>query len=69
MAPNAKAAENQAEVILVGCGAPLRGMGWYHAVQLLGDECPHAKLCYIVEPWFMGGGTNMFSAFMLCSTG
>ena len=25
----------QAEVILVGCGAPNRGMGWYHAVQML----------------------------------
>ena len=26
---------SQAEVILVGCGAPDRGMGWYHAVQML----------------------------------
>ena len=25
----------QAEVVLVGCGAPNRGMGWYHAVQML----------------------------------
>ena len=25
----------QAEVILVGCGAPNRGMGWYHAIQML----------------------------------
>lgn len=32
--PNAAAA-NQAEVVLVGCGAPNRGMGWYHAVQML----------------------------------
>ncbi len=23
----------QAEVVLVGCGCPLRGMGWYHAVS------------------------------------
>lgn len=28
----------QAEVILVGCGAPNRGMGWYHAVQMLDDK-------------------------------
>ncbi len=48
--------ENQAEVILIGCGCPLRGMGWYHAVQMLGNECPSAKLCHIVEPWFLGGG-------------
>ena len=49
--------KGQAEVILVGCGCPLRGMGWYHAVQLLGNECPSAKLTSIVEPWFMGAGT------------
>jgi hypothetical protein len=29
------AKEGQAEVILVGCGAPNRGMGWYHAIQML----------------------------------
>jgi len=50
--------KDQAEVILVGCGAPLRGMGWYHAVQMLGGECPTAKLCHIVEGWFMGGGAS-----------
>jgi len=48
----------QAEVILVGCGCPLRGMGWYHAVQMLGNECPSAKLCHIVEPWFLGPGAS-----------
>mmetsp|Transcript_29531 Transcript_29531/g.63606 ORF Transcript_29531/g.63606 Transcript_29531/m.63606 type:complete len:369 (+) Transcript_29531:132-1238(+) len=50
--------KDQAEVILVGCGAPLRGMGWYHAVQMLGGECSSAKLCHIVEPWFLGGGAS-----------
>ena len=29
------AGDGQAEVILAGCGAPNRGMGWYHAVQML----------------------------------
>ena len=29
------AKQGQAEVVLVGCGAPNRGMGWYHAVQML----------------------------------
>ena len=33
--PTAAAGTNQAEVVLVGCGAPNRGMGWYHAVQML----------------------------------
>mmetsp|Transcript_13746 Transcript_13746/g.40202 ORF Transcript_13746/g.40202 Transcript_13746/m.40202 type:complete len:416 (-) Transcript_13746:106-1353(-) len=50
------AEEGQAEVILVGCGAPNRGMGWYHAVQMLEKQCPSASLDYIVEPWFMGAG-------------
>jgi len=50
--------KDQAEVILIGCGCPLRGMGWYHAVQMLGNECPSAKLTSIVEPWFMGAGAE-----------
>jgi predicted dehydrogenase len=58
MVSDATAGPNQTEVVLVGCGCPLRGMGWYHAVQLLGDECPSAKLCFIVEPWFMGPGAS-----------
>jgi hypothetical protein len=47
----------QCEVVLVGCGAPGRGMGWYHAEQLLKNKCPSAVLKYIVEPWFLGAGT------------
>lgn len=58
MVSDATAGPNQTEVVLVGCGCPLRGMGWYHAVQLLGDECPSAKLCFVVEPWFMGPGAS-----------
>jgi len=50
--------DKQAEVILAGCGAPKRGMGWYHAVQLLKGKCPSAVLCHVVEPWFLGGGTS-----------
>jgi predicted small secreted protein len=44
--------------LLTGCGMPLRGMGWYHAVQMLGGECPSAKLCHIIEPWFLGPGAS-----------
>lgn len=54
----AHAEEGQAEVILVGCGLPNRGMGWYHAVQMLDKKCPSAALDYIVEPWFLGGGAD-----------
>uniref|UniRef100_A0A7S1Z356 Gfo/Idh/MocA-like oxidoreductase N-terminal domain-containing protein n=2 Tax=Trieres chinensis TaxID=1514140 RepID=A0A7S1Z356_TRICV len=50
--------DKQCEVILVGCGCPLRGMGWYHAVQLLKDKCPSAKLCHVVEGWFLGPGAE-----------
>ena len=56
----AAAGDGQCEVVLVGCGAPKRGMGWYHAEQLMKDKCPSAKLCFIVEPWFLGGG-KLFS--------
>mmetsp|Transcript_16535 Transcript_16535/g.40415 ORF Transcript_16535/g.40415 Transcript_16535/m.40415 type:complete len:406 (-) Transcript_16535:213-1430(-) len=52
------AKEGQAEVILVGCGQPNKGMGWYHAIQMLEDRCPSASLDYVVEPWFMGGGKD-----------
>ena len=47
------ASSKKASVVLVGCGCPLRSMGWYHAVQLLDDRCPSAELQYVVEPWFM----------------
>jgi predicted dehydrogenase len=33
-------------------------MGWYHAVQMLDKTCPSASLDYIVEPWFMGAGSD-----------
>lgn len=46
----------QAEIVLVGCGAPNRGMGWYHAIQMLEGRCPSASLDFVVEPWFMGAG-------------
>ena len=36
MVANAK--EGQAEVVLVGCGAPNRGMGWYHGIQMVEDR-------------------------------
>lgn len=52
------AKDGQAEVILVGCGAPNRGMGWYHAIQMLEGKCPSASLDYINEPWFMGAGAD-----------
>merc|ERR1719145_158181 len=52
------AEEGQSEVVLVGCGLPNRGMGWYHAVQMLEGRCPSASLDYIIEPWFLGKGAE-----------
>ena len=45
-------------VALVGCGMPGRGMGWYHAKQILDGDVPSATLTDIVEPWFLGGGAD-----------
>ena len=56
----------QAEVVLVGCGAPGRGMGWYHAEQLLKNKCPSAMLKYIIEPWFLGAGTFSWVVVKCC---
>lgn len=61
MSAQATPSATQAEVVLVGCGVPLRGMGWYHAVQMLKEKVPCAKLCHVVEPWFMGAG--MYTLF------
>mmetsp|Transcript_18757 Transcript_18757/g.36478 ORF Transcript_18757/g.36478 Transcript_18757/m.36478 type:complete len:382 (+) Transcript_18757:51-1196(+) len=45
---------NPASVVLVGCGAPLKSMGWYHATQLLNEDSGiNARLDYVVEPWFL----------------
>jgi len=52
------AESGQAEVVLVGCGAPNRGMGWYHGLQMVEKKCPSASLDYVVEPWFMGAGSE-----------
>jgi len=54
----ANAEEGQAEVVLVGCGAPNRGMGWYHGLQMVEKKCPSASLDYVIEPWFMGAGAD-----------
>eukprot|EP00419_Tripos_fusus_P001680 CAMPEP_0172688484 /NCGR_PEP_ID=MMETSP1074-20121228/22449_1 /TAXON_ID=2916 /ORGANISM="Ceratium fusus, Strain PA161109" /LENGTH=359 /DNA_ID=CAMNT_0013508129 /DNA_START=61 /DNA_END=1140 /DNA_ORIENTATION=- len=54
------------EVALVGCGAPRRGMGWYHCKQLLDGRVDGGKLVDIVEPWFLGKGkeTPLAEEFM-----
>eukprot|EP00535_Pseudo-nitzschia_heimii_P008914 CAMPEP_0197188698 /NCGR_PEP_ID=MMETSP1423-20130617/18309_1 /TAXON_ID=476441 /ORGANISM="Pseudo-nitzschia heimii, Strain UNC1101" /LENGTH=366 /DNA_ID=CAMNT_0042640605 /DNA_START=22 /DNA_END=1122 /DNA_ORIENTATION=+ len=48
---NDSAAKN-ASILLVGCGAPLKSMGAYHAIQILDNRVPDAELQYIVEPWY-----------------
>jgi len=46
------------DVILVGCGVPKRGMGWYHGKQMLEGDVPSAKLTAVVEPYFLGPGAD-----------
>ncbi|GMI27157.1 hypothetical protein TeGR_g15099, partial [Tetraparma gracilis] len=44
------------ETVLIGCGAPLSGMGWWHALQLLDGKVPSANLKHVVEPFMLGAG-------------
>lgn len=41
----------EADVVVVGCGIPKRGMGWYHLTQLL--DMPKVNVRGVVEPFFM----------------
>ncbi|CAM9359753.1 unnamed protein product, partial [Heterosigma akashiwo] len=46
------------ETVIIGCGVPERGMGWYHAKQILDGDIPSSTLKAVVEPWFLGGGAD-----------
>ena len=46
------------DVVLVGCGVPKRGMGWYHGKQMLEGDVPSATLTAVVEPYFLGPGAE-----------
>lgn len=52
------AAAAKCDVVLVGCGVPKRGMGWYHAKQMFEGDVPSAALTAVVEPWFLGPGAD-----------
>ena len=61
----------QAEVVLVGCGAPNRGMGWYHAIQMLEGRyvllCLAVLLCAIVvQFWLIVVYVYLFFAYLVC---
>lgn len=47
-----EAGEKVVSIVLVGCGCPLRSMGWYHAVQILDGRVPNGVLKHVVEPWY-----------------
>jgi len=56
-------------MVIVGCGVPKRGMGWYHATQLLKGEISSGRLSGIIEPYFLGPGKDsppgkQFAQFM-----
>jgi len=50
--------DGKCDVILVGCGVPKRGMGWYHGKQMLEGDVPSAKLTAVVEGYFLGAGSE-----------
>merc|ERR1711865_573333 len=54
--PRLYSSQQACDVVLVGCGAPNRSMGWYHATQLL--EMPNTRLTDVVEPWYLGAGAG-----------
>lgn len=43
----------EASVVLVGCGCPLRSMGWYHATAILDERVASCALKSVVEPFYM----------------
>jgi predicted dehydrogenase len=43
--------EKALDAVVVGCGMPKRGMGWYHLTQLL--DMPNANVVGVVEPFFL----------------
>ena len=51
-------ATKSASILLVGCGAPLKSMGAYHAMQILDGRVPDADLEYIVEPWYFSDASR-----------
>mmetsp|Transcript_33054 Transcript_33054/g.105500 ORF Transcript_33054/g.105500 Transcript_33054/m.105500 type:complete len:367 (+) Transcript_33054:111-1211(+) len=44
----------KASYAVVGVGLAGRGMGWFHALQLVNDDVADAALSDIVEPFFLG---------------
>mmetsp|Transcript_12972 Transcript_12972/g.33790 ORF Transcript_12972/g.33790 Transcript_12972/m.33790 type:complete len:406 (-) Transcript_12972:264-1481(-) len=49
---------SKVDMVIVGCGVPKRGMGWYHSTQLLKGEIPDGRLSAVVEPYFLGAGKD-----------
>jgi len=49
---------DKCDVVLVGCGVPKRGMGWYHGKQMLDGDVPSAVMPAVVEPFFLGAGAD-----------
>ena len=57
-APRCVSVFAKCDVMVVGAGVPKRGMGWYHAKQILDGDVPAASLSAVVEPWFLGPGAD-----------
>lgn len=46
------------DVVVIGCGLPKRGMGWYHLIQLL--DMPNVNVRAVVEPFYFSNRPRIF---------
>ena len=46
------------DVVVVGCGLPKKGMGWFHLIQLL--EMPDVNVRAVVEPFYFSNRPKVF---------
>ena len=51
--------EKTCKTTIVGCGEPNRGMGWYHATNILDGHIPCCSLSKVIEPFFLGPGGDL----------
>ena len=59
MESSPKRSRTAVDVVLVGCGCPGRGMGWYHLRQLMSMS---VNVKAVVEPFYMGEGHEAVGA-------
>lgn len=49
---------DKVDVMIVGCGVPEKGMGWYHATNIIDGLIPAANFTDVVEAYMLGLGKD-----------